>query len=110
MPTNKGTTVGNTLINPVEYGRSTIVVRLSGDLDDSTVPGLRRTLIDVIMRRRPARIVIDVREVTEIDSVAIGTLRAACDMASDAHLVVGVRAGRSPVVDRLTAADLPLSA
>lgn len=65
-----------------------VTVRLTGDIDTAITHRLRHVLVDVIMRRRPARIVVDLRGVTTMDSAAIGTLRAAHQAAHDVHLTL----------------------
>jgi anti-anti-sigma regulatory factor len=81
---------------------ATVTVHLHGDLTTGTLSDLCRALIDTIMRRKPARIIIDVREVTAMDACLIGTLRAAHDLAQDVQLPMTVDSAGSPVAEQLT--------
>jgi anti-sigma B factor antagonist len=50
-----------------------VVVRLAGELDLYTAPAVRAALLESI-ERRPARLVVDLADVTFIDSTALGAL------------------------------------
>jgi anti-sigma B factor antagonist len=67
---------GSTRDDPVagvsESGEA-LVVRLAGELDLYNAPALRTALLDCVARE-PARLVVDLGEVTFIDSTALGAL------------------------------------
>lgn len=50
-----------------------VVVRLTGELDLYNAPALRKTLLECV-DRKPARLVVDLAEVTFVDSTALGAL------------------------------------
>jgi anti-sigma B factor antagonist len=57
----------------VSVNGASVVVRLTGELDLYNVPLLRTALFECV-ERRPERFVVDLAEVTFIDSTALGTL------------------------------------
>ena len=61
----------------------TIVLRLQGELDMATAPGLGRTL-DTAISAGPATIALDLRELTFVDSTGIRVLITACRQAGKA--------------------------
>lgn len=61
----------------------TIVLRLQGELDMATAPGLGRTL-DTAIGTGPATIALDLRELTFVDSTGIRVLITACRQAGKA--------------------------
>ena len=67
---------GNARDDPVaavsENG-DTVVVRLTGELDLYNAQALRKALLECV-ERKPARLVVDLAEVTFIDSTALGAL------------------------------------
>jgi anti-sigma B factor antagonist len=50
-----------------------VVVRLTGELDLYNTPAVRKALLESV-ERKPARLVVDLAEVTFIDSTALGAL------------------------------------
>jgi anti-sigma B factor antagonist len=50
-----------------------VVVRLTGELDLYNAPAVRKALLESV-ERKPARLVVDLAEVTFIDSTALGAL------------------------------------
>jgi anti-sigma B factor antagonist len=53
--------------------RGTLVVRLTGELDLYNAPVLRKTLLECAARN-PRRLVVDLAEVTFVDSTVLGAL------------------------------------
>ena len=90
----------------------TIVLRLQGELDMATAPGLGRTL-DTAIGAGPATIALDLRELTFVDSTGIRVLITACRQAEKAGCRFVVRSPSRPVrkallltgVDRLMAIE-----
>ncbi|GAB3844488.1 STAS domain-containing protein [Dactylosporangium cerinum] len=70
---------------------ASVTVALRGAVEGADAPDLRRVLLDVIMRVRPSRLLIDLRAVTAVDAFAVGTLQAAVELAGDVQLSVAVR-------------------
>src|SRR2546423_6094006 len=65
-----------------------IVVRLAGELDLYNAPALRKALLECVARR-PSRLVVDLAEVTFVDSTALGTLiEARARLGSAGELVL----------------------
>jgi anti-anti-sigma factor len=81
-----GTAVGSIVISPIESDQSGVAVELRGDMDAAAAGALRRIFVQMILQQRPTRILVDLREVTVLDALVIGTLQAAGDLARDAHL------------------------
>ncbi len=57
----------------IERDEEWLVVRLRGELDLATVPRLNEVLADALTKRRPA-IVLDLRDLTFLDSTGIQAL------------------------------------
>jgi anti-sigma B factor antagonist len=53
--------------------RGALVVRLTGELDLYNAPALREALLDCVARS-PSRLVLDLAEVTFVDSTTLGAL------------------------------------
>jgi anti-anti-sigma factor len=94
----------------VEIGTSTdgtLVVRPHGNLDDADAVDLQRALVHVIRHHRPLRLVLDLREVAELDPINLGTLAAACRLGDDHQVAVFLDHPHQLLADRLTAAGVP---
>jgi anti-anti-sigma regulatory factor len=87
------------------YAHTTVIV-LCGDIVESDLPDLCRSLADAIVRRRPRRVVVDLSRATALDPTAIGALVAAGDTAPDLHVVLGVRSPDPAVTADLAALGL----
>jgi anti-anti-sigma factor len=88
--------VAVTQIHPI-----VVTIRLSGDIDQRTTGQLRAALVDVIVHRKPDRLIIDLDAVTALDDVAVGVLRAGQAAADDAGVTVSIHTTGSRI-----AADL----
>lgn len=80
---------------------ATVVVETFGAVEGAAVDELRQTLIEVLMRRRPPRVVVDITATQVVDSVALGTLTAAAETAEDLAIefaVVGSASAAARVV------------
>ncbi|MEV6348000.1 STAS domain-containing protein [Actinoplanes sp. NPDC051851] len=94
----------------VDVGTSpdgTLVVRPHGALGAAEAVELRRTLVHAIRHDRPLRLVVDLTDVTELDSINLGTLVAACHLGDDHRVAVFLDHPAGPVADQLTAAGVP---
>lgn len=80
--------MGSIVISPIEPEKSGVAVELRGDMDADAAAALRRIFVEMILHQRPARILVDLREVTVLDALVIGTLQAAGDLARDAELAL----------------------
>ena len=88
---------------------SLVTVEVDGNAHVDMARELRSVLVEVILRRRPARIVIDLHAVASLDSAAIGTLNAAYDAACDVDLVLVIHGLAPALADQLRLAGMPTS-
>ncbi|MGH3661783.1 MAG: STAS domain-containing protein [Micromonosporaceae bacterium] len=58
-------------------------MNLHGEVDCATAPELREAINDVLVKRNPATVEIDVAEITLLDSTGIGTLVVGHRIARD---------------------------
>jgi anti-anti-sigma factor len=79
----------------------TIVIVVSGDLDEDGSHRLRRVLVDAIMRRRPRRVIVDLARATDLVDSAVGALIAAHDSAPDLHVTFALRRPNADVAATL---------
>jgi anti-anti-sigma factor len=110
-PDKQGVAVSEVFVD--ETGRvdeTVLTVRVPGGLGGDAVDELREALVDAIVRRRPARVVVDLRAVTALDSAAVGTLSAAYDAACDMRLILVLRTSSAAVIDQLHRAGIPSGA
>ncbi|HEX5615619.1 MAG TPA: STAS domain-containing protein [Acidimicrobiia bacterium] len=63
-------------------GSGTVVVRISGELDMSSAPAVRRTLAPVL-DARPARVIFDLGALEFIDSSGLAVLLQAAEQVDD---------------------------
>jgi anti-anti-sigma regulatory factor len=99
--------MGGIQVNTTGTGEPTTTMRAYGEIDTEAATNLRHLLIDVIMRRRPRCLIIDLDGVTAVDPAAIGTLRAAHTTAQDMDLPVVFRTSGSPISAQLQEDGIP---
>ncbi|MEJ3743921.1 STAS domain-containing protein [Actinomycetes bacterium KLBMP 9797] len=78
-------------VNMTESDHPSVIMRLAGDIDDAATTQLRRALVDAIVHRRAAQVVVDLCLVTHLDPTAIGTLYAAYGAALDVDVPLTFR-------------------
>jgi anti-sigma B factor antagonist len=66
--------MGDALVTSQHLDDGAAIIDVRGELDVTTVNGFRTLLVDTITRQRPARVVVDMRRVTFMDSTGIGAL------------------------------------
>jgi anti-anti-sigma factor len=93
--------VGGIHVNTTSAPGSTIIVHVCGDVDAQMDDELRHVVVDVIMRRQPGTVIIDLDHLTGLDSTTIGTLRAADTAAVDRDLTLFFRTSLSPLATQL---------
>jgi len=93
--------MGDIRVNATGIGLTTITVHLDGDIDHTTTDDLRETLVEVIVRRKPHQLIIDLDGVTKLDAAAVGMLQAAQTTALDTGLTAIFRTSGSPLTDQL---------
>ncbi|MGE5608726.1 MAG: STAS domain-containing protein [Bacillota bacterium] len=69
-----GFSAGNTLIRSVRQESDTLVVAVSGEIDLSNSPVLRNRMLDLIAKRGPKRVVMNLGLVPYMDSSAVAVL------------------------------------
>jgi anti-anti-sigma factor len=67
-------TMGDALVTSQRLDDGAAIIDVRGELDVTTVSAFRAFLIDTLTRQRPARVVVDMRRVTFMDSTGIGAL------------------------------------
>jgi anti-sigma B factor antagonist len=75
-------------------------VRVSGEVDSTTAPGLRSCLLEVIARPGGAAVEVDLREVTFLDSAGLSALATAHRAAQAAGRALRMRCGTTRAVVR----------
>ena len=85
----------------------TVVMRLHGDLGQETAVEFRQVLVRAVRRIRPTRLVLDLADVSSVDSINLGTVAAACQLGDDHQVIVMVENPSAALTDRLTAAGVP---
>lgn len=84
-----------------------LVIHPHGVLDVADAVELRRTLVRAIRRTRPLRLIVDLSEVHELDSINLGTLEAAYHLGNDHQVAVFLDHCPTVVADQLSAAGIP---
>ncbi len=90
----------------VDSTEGSIVLRLQGELDMATAPGLARAM-DTALDARPATLALDLSGLTFLDSTGICVLITACRRAGDQGCAFVLRSPCRPVLKalRLTGVD-----
>lgn len=101
--------MGEIRVNASGTRRSTITVLLEGEIDHVATADLRTTLVEVILHRKPHRLIIDLNSVTALDAAAVGALRAAHATALDTGLTTIFRTAGSPLTHELDDDGIPHS-
>jgi anti-sigma B factor antagonist len=76
------------------------VVRVSGEVDSTTAPGLNNCLLEVLSRPGDGVIEVDLREVTFLDSAGLAALATAYRAADAAGRELRMRCGTTRAVIR----------
>ncbi len=85
----------------------TLVIRPHGVLGPDDAVALRRTIVHAVRRLRPLRLVIDLRDLHDIDAINVGTLAASCILGDDYQVAVFLDHSSPALAQRLTAAGVP---
>jgi anti-sigma B factor antagonist len=75
-------------------------IRVSGEVDSTTAPGLGNCLLEVIARPGASTIEVDLRDVTFLDSAGLSALATAHRAAQAAGRVLQMRCGTTRAVVR----------
>src|SRR5690349_18263046 len=84
-----------------------LVVRPHGAMDDAYAAHLRHVLVHAVRKVRPSRLILDLSDVSAMDSINVGTLAALCDLADDHHIVVFLDNPSERIAHQLQAAGVP---
>jgi anti-anti-sigma factor len=84
-----------------------ISLELSGAIDEPSTSELQHVLVDLLLRRRPDRVVIDLRRTTFLDPTAVGVLLAAVDTADDVRVGLSLCNPSPHLANQLLGAGLP---
>lgn len=84
-----------------------VVVELRGDIGPQAIGLLCRALVDAVLHRRPALVVLDMRRARRIDPQGVGAVIAGRDLAADRDTPVIVHRPNPGVASQLRAAGLP---
>jgi anti-anti-sigma regulatory factor len=82
--------VSRARIQSCRLSPTTVQIDLYGPIEGDIVDSLRETLVDVLMRQRPSRVVVDASDATFLDPIALGSLAAASDTATDLGIVFDI--------------------
>jgi len=85
----------------------TLVIQPHGVLGADDAVELRRAIVHAVRRTRPLRLVVDLRDLDDLDAINLGTLAAACHLGDDHHVAVFLDYCNREIADRLTAAGVP---
>jgi anti-anti-sigma regulatory factor len=83
-----------------------VVIRPHGHVNADVTVELRHALVEVIRHTRPARLVLDLADVEELDPLNLGVLAAACLLGDDQRVAVFVDHCSTAIADELIAAGV----
>jgi anti-anti-sigma regulatory factor len=84
-----------------------VVIRPHGHVNADVTVELRHALVEVIRHTRPARLILDLADVEELDPLNLGVLAAACLLGDDQRVKVFVDHCSTGIADELVAAGVP---
>jgi anti-anti-sigma regulatory factor len=83
-----------------------VVIRPHGHVNADVTVELRHALVEVIRHTRPARLILDLADVEEVDALNLGVLAAACLLGDDQRVGVFVDHCSTVIADELVAAGV----
>jgi anti-anti-sigma regulatory factor len=84
-----------------------VVITAHGVLGLDSAVELRQVLVHTVRRVRPLRLIVDLRDVPELDPVNLGSVAAACGLGDDHQVAVFVHNPSVLLAEQLTAAGVP---
>jgi len=88
-------------------GDGSLIIRPRGVLDADRAVPFRQMLVHAVRRTRPNRLVVELDDVTALDSINLGTLAALCDLADDHRVPVVLAEPTAAVRAALLATGIP---
>lgn len=85
----------------------TVVICPHGPGGTDQAEEFRHALVHMLRRVRPLKLIVDLSDVPELDSIDAGSVAAACELGDDHQVPVFVRSPSRAVTERLTAAGVP---
>jgi anti-anti-sigma factor len=93
-------------VDVVTGADGSLIVRPHGVLGAEDAVELRHTLVHAVRRLRPMRLILDMRDVRDLDSINVGTLAAACHLGDDHQVAVFLDNPSLTIAGRLAAAGI----
>jgi len=84
-----------------------LVLQPHGNIGAEDAVELRQALVHAVRRVRPLRLILDLRDVAELDPINLGTLAAVCGLGDDHQVVVFLEHSSSRIAAQLAAAGVP---
>jgi anti-anti-sigma regulatory factor len=85
----------------------TLIIQPRGTLDAEDTVELRRALVYAVRHVRPLRLVVDLRDLHDLDPINLGTLAAACLLGDDHKVAVFLDRSSAVIAGQLAAAGVP---
>ena len=82
-------------------------IRPSGTIGADQVVLLQQTLVHALRHTRPLRLILELRDVADLDPITVGTFAAACGLGDDHKVAVFLDNASATLADQLTAAGVP---
>lgn len=98
--------MANVLVDVHRAADGSVLVRPHGVVGADCAVELRQALVHAVRRLRPHRLILDLNDVRELDSVNVGTVAAICDLAADHQVVLLVEGCTTVIASRLTDAGV----
>ena len=83
-----------------------VVIQPHGVMDDDGAVPFRQVLVHTVRKVRPLRLILDLRDVSDIDAIHVGTIAALCDLADDHHVAVFLDNSSALLTTQLQAAGV----
>jgi anti-anti-sigma factor len=99
--------VPNARFDVLTSADGSLVVQPHGAVGLDTAVELRQLLVHAVRKVRPPRLVLDLGDVSTLDSINVGTLAAVCGLADDHRVTVFVDNSSAELARQLTAAGVP---
>lgn len=84
----------------------TMIIHPRGTLGTESAPDLRRALVHVLRHVRPARLIVDLHDVYDLDPINVGTLAAVSQLGEDHQVAVFLDYSSTTIAGRLRAAGV----